>query len=308
MSQGIASILSTASDTAKMRLQAGNGEEVDSEVIQQFEALFLQQMLKSMRTASLAEGLFQSDQSEFYRDMYDQQIATDLAKQELLGIANLINRQLGRAPAHANHDIASIDMNQADASKIDLSNLTGFVNKLTNTVNEQAVNQVQDIDKVRPLAFKPETPHEFFEVAYRYAQAPAEKLGVDPKVLVAIAALETGWGDHVPHGNSGSSNNYFGIKADSRWQGEQVGSQTLEFEQGTFKELTQSFRVYDSLKESFNDYADFLLSNDRYSYALEFAHDTKRFLQEIQNAGYATDPQYANKILNVLSNKVFASE
>lgn len=308
MGQGIASILSTASDTANLRLQAGNGGEVDSEVIQQFEALFLQQMLKSMRTASLAEGLFQSDQSEFYRDMYDQQVATDLAKQELLGIANLINRQLGRAPTQASHDIASIDMNQANASKIDLSNLSGFVNKLTNSVNEQVLTQQQNIDEVRPLAFKPETPNEFFEVAYRYAQAPAEKLGLDPKVLVAIAALETGWGGHVPHDKSGSSNNYFGIKADSRWQGEQVGSQTLEFEQGTFKELTQSFRVYDSLKESFNDYADFLLTNDRYSYALEFAHDTKRFLQEIQNAGYATDPQYANKILNVLSNKVFASD
>jgi len=324
MSQGIASILSTASDTANLRLQAGSGGEVDSEIIQQFEALFLQQMLKSMRTASLAEGLFQSDQSEFYRDMYDQQIATDLAKKELLGIANIINRQLGTGATHASHDgetinhakgmpidhgdIASININKADVSKIDLSNLTGFVDKLTSSVNEQVVNQKQDIDKVRPLAFKPETPNEFFEVAYRYAQAPAEKLGVDPKVLVAIAALETGWGDHVPHDNSGSSNNYFGIKADSRWQGEQVGSQTLEFEQGTFKELTQSFRVYDSLKESFNDYADFLMSNDRYSYALEFAHDTKRFLQEIQNAGYATDPQYANKILNVLSNKVFASD
>ena len=96
MSQGIASILSTSSDTAALRLQASQNDQVDDEVIQQFEALFLQQMLKSMRTASLAEGLFQSEQSEFYRDMYDQQIAADLAEKQLLGIAQIINRQLGR--------------------------------------------------------------------------------------------------------------------------------------------------------------------------------------------------------------------
>ena len=70
--------------------------------------------------------------------------------------------------------------------------------------------------------------------------------------------------------------------------------------------MKQSFRAYESLKDSFNDYAEFLLGNDRYSHALEFASDTKRFLNEIQNAGYATDPNYANKIMNVLNNKAFS--
>ena len=92
----------------------------------------------------------------------------------------------------------------------------------------------QPIDKSQPLAFKPETPNEFVEVAYRYAQEPAQKLGLDPQVLVAIAALETGWGNHVPKDVNGSSNNYFGIKADSRWQGDHVNSNTLEFEARCF--------------------------------------------------------------------------
>ena len=325
MSQGIASILSTASDTARLRLQAGADGEVDSEVIQQFEALFLQQMLKSMRTASLAEGLFQSDQSEFYRDMYDQQIATDLANKELLGIAQIINRQLGRAPAaeinpeaqQSSESLQGIELDRNDLTPInvtkqtattnaDLSRLDSFIDNLSKSIHQSSIDQSASSENIRPLAFKPESPNEFVEVAYRYAQEPAKKLGVDPQVLVAIAALETGWGNHVPKDNSGSSNNYFGIKADGRWHGEQVGSQTLEFEQGTFKEMKQSFRAYESVKDSFNDYAEFLLGNDRYSYALEFANDTKRFLNEIQNAGYATDPNYANKIMNVLNNKAFS--
>lgn len=330
MSQGIASILSTASDTARLRMQAGTGtEQVNDEVIQQFEALFLQQMLKSMRTASLAEGLFQSDQSDFYRDMYDQQIASDLASKELLGVAQIINRQLGNSnlaeegsDEQHKQSLQSLSLNQqlldnhkanteasselADLSQIELSRLDTFIENLSKSVVEKSNHQIQPAENIRPLAFKPQSPNEFVDVATRFAQQPAEKLGVDPQVLVAIAALETGWGNHVPHGESGSSNNYFGIKADSRWDGNQVGSKTLEFEQGTFKQIEQSFRVYETLKESFNDYAEFLLSNDRYSHALEFAHDTKRFLQEIQNAGYATDPDYADKILNVLTNSAFS--
>ena len=323
MTQGIASILSTSADTARLRLQAGNGEQVDNEIMQQFEALFLQQMLKSMRTASLAEGLFQSDQSEFYRDMYDQQIATELASKELLGIAQVINRQLGKVPTDQGNvyretniygeamlldrdKMTTVDKEYSDKSSVDISRLSNFIEDLSVSIQEQPKVEYQAIEKSKPLAFIPETPNEFVDTAYHFAHAPAEKLGVDPKVLVAIAALETGWGNHVPKDDNGSSNNYFGIKADSRWQGDQVNSKTLEFESGAFNEVKQPFRAYNTMKEPFNDYADFLLSNDRYAYALEFANDTKRFLTEIQNAGYATDPNYANKIMNVLGNKAFS--
>ncbi|MFK7795415.1 MAG: flagellar assembly peptidoglycan hydrolase FlgJ [Gammaproteobacteria bacterium] len=330
MSDGIASLLSTASDTARLRLQAGNGEQqVDDEIFQQFEALFLQQMLKSMRTASLSEGMFQSEQSEFYRDMYDQQIAADLAKQEVLGIANILNRQLGGNTSEqtsADHqDIKETSFDELIANGVnlvgnkinsvagvqELDSLNNYIDKLsTNLQTDSNVDAstvaVNEIKQVRPLAFKPETPNEFVELAYEYAKEPAERLGVNAEVLVAIAALETGWGNHVPKDAGGSSNNYFGIKADSRWDGDHVGSQTLEFVGDAFDEIKQSFRAYDSLKESFDDYAAFLLSNDRYSYALEFAGDAKKFLSEIQNAGYATDPNYANKILNVLDNKAFS--
>lgn len=331
MSEAIASILSTASDTARLRLQASNGEqEVDDEVLQQFEALFLQQMLKSMRTASLSDGLFQSEQSDFYRDMYDQQIAADLAKKEVLGISQIINRQLGGSTAteSGSDDISAqaIPFEELSSKGIEvpenlfkqqnvaheLPELSELVDRLSTGLGKINIGEaysdsvVTNDQPARPLAFKPETPDEFVDVAYEYAQSPAQRLGVDAEVLVAIAALETGWGNHLPQDANGNSNNYFGIKADERWQGDSVGSNTLEFEQGSFNQLKQSFRAYDSLKESFDDFADFILGNERYSQAVEVSHDTKKFLHEIQNAGYATDPKYADKILNVLSNKAFS--
>lgn len=316
----IASILSTSSDTSRLRLLAGNGDEnVNDEVLQQFEALFLQQMLKSMRTASLSDGMFQSEQTEFYRDMYDQQIAADLAQKEVLGISQLINRQLGgREQIETPNESADItSINIADIKRIphvdvkagsddkQLQGVESLVQRFISEIHDVENKRVEELDVVRPLAFKPETPDQFVDYAYEFSHKPAKELGVDAEVIIAIAALETGWGKHLPTDNGGSSNNYFGIKADDRWSGNYVTSQTLEFEENTFNELKQSFRAYDNLKESFNDFADFILGNERYAQALEFAHDTKRFLHEIQNAGYATDPKYADKILNVLNNKAF---
>ena len=335
MSEAIASILSSSSDTARMRLLASNGDEsVNDEVLRQFEALFLQQMLKSMRTASLGEGLFQSDQSEFYRDMYDQQIATDLASKEIVGIANLINRQLGLNQQEANtlsdgekvnsttratvteqlHPVQSANLkpfgdNDFNNTKSNILSDKKNINPILDvvkTIDDSKTEHAQVVQpSVRPLAFKPNSPQEFVDYAYAYSQPAAKRLGVDADVIIAIAALETGWGNHLPTDDSGSSNNYFGIKADGRWYGEKVQSETLEFERGVFNKLQQPFRAYQNLGESFNDFAEFVLGNERYSKAVEFAHDTVRFLQEIQKAGYATDPKYADKILNVLNNKAF---
>lgn len=335
MSEAIASILSSSSDTARMRLLAGNGnEKLDAEVLQQFEALFLQQMLKSMRTASLGNGMFQSEQMEFYRDMYDQQIATDLAAKEVLGISQLINRQLGLGEID-NNVVENETITQVKNPVVEADVSASSVNIPENNVNDPAkASEFQSIappqvatifekkssldglseirlqpfqvESARPLAFKPESPQDFVDYAYEFAKPAAKRLGVDANVIIAIAALETGWGTHLPSDGESVSNNYFGIKADSRWQGPAVDSETLEFADGVFNKLKQSFRAYQNLGDSFNDFAEFLIGNERYSKALEFAGDAKQFLQEIQNAGYATDPKYADKILNVLNSEAFS--
>lgn len=337
MSEAIASILSTSSDTARMRLLAGNGDEsVNDEVLQQFEALFLQQMLKSMRTASLGNGLFQSDQTEFYRDMYDQQIATDLAAKEVLGVSQLINRQLGLGESvenvgeqdnvaeikntftqvtspTSNGNLVALQENEnsaASVAQIDTPSQVASVLERDSSIDGLSEIRLQPIETPqtvpRPFAFKPESPQEFVDYAYKFSQPAAQRLGVDAEVIIAIAALETGWGTHTPADGESISNNYFGIKADSRWQGPAVDSETLEFADGVFDKLKQSFRAYQDLSDSFNDFAEFLLGNERYEKALGYAHDAKQFLHEIQRAGYATDPKYADKVLSVLKSEAFA--
>ncbi len=134
-----------------------------------------------------------------------------------------------------------------------------------------------------------------------HAVAAGGKLGVDPAVLVAQSALETGWGKRVVQtGEGGSSYNLFGIKADSGWNGAAAAARSLEFRDGVAELQKSSFRVYDSLANSFDDYVNFLQSNPRYQQALAKVADNKQFLTELQEAGYATDPRYADKIMGIV--------
>jgi flagellar protein FlgJ len=136
-----------------------------------------------------------------------------------------------------------------------------------------------------------------------HAQRAAGELGVSPQALVAQAALETGWGRAVIQHNDGrSSHNLFGIKADARWGGEQVHVSSLEYVDGTVVRQRAAFRAYDSYADSFSDYVDFLKSNPRYGNALNHAHDPVAFTQALQRAGYATDPEYAQKIQGILGS------
>ena len=132
-------------------------------------------------------------------------------------------------------------------------------------------------------------------------------MGIDPAVLVAQSALETGWGKKVIQADQGSSFNLFGIKADGRWDGKAATVSTVEFRDGLAVLEKASFRAYDSLSGSFNDYVDFLKSNPRYQQALDKVSDNKEFLAELQDAGYATDPKYAEKILGILGRNNYSS-
>ena len=148
-----------------------------------------------------------------------------------------------------------------------------------------------------------ESPEQFVEAILPHAREAAQKLGVSPKVLVAQSALETGWGKHVPHDGSGrASNNFFGIKADRSWDGERQVHGTLEFESGSLVRRQAAFREYDSMAGSFNDFARFIQDNPRYGQALEARHDPEQFARELQQAGYATDPKYADKLISIMNS------
>ena len=150
-----------------------------------------------------------------------------------------------------------------------------------------------------------ESPEQFVQSLFPLAQQVASEIGIDPSVLVAQAALETGWGKYMPTNTDGSSSfNLFGIKADSRWDGESSVVNTLEFKNGVAAREKAAFRAYGSYQESLQDYVSFVSGNPRYQPALEKVSDGPAYLEQLQLAGYATDPEYAQKIAGILTGDV----
>ena len=270
---------------ASLRGRAKNDPNaVLREVAGQFEALFLEQVLKSMRSASIGEGLFDSQQSEMFEEMYDKQLAKDLSSSGGgIGLADMLVRQLG-----------------GEAGAVHSPDRTLAVRRAIQPPAESAPSLPPVA--AREDGWRPESPEAFIQDLWPRAQGAAAELGVAPEVLVAQAALETGWGRSVSRGADGaSSHNLFNIKADHRWDGDRVTISTLEYRDGVAVRERADFRAYGSFEESFDDYVAFLRSNPRYTEALASAHDPQAYVQGLQEAGYATDPNYAKKIGSILA-------
>jgi flagellar protein FlgJ len=244
------------------------------EAAKQFESLFTQMLLKSMRDANRSFGedsLFGSSQGDFYQDMFDDQIALHLSKGKGLGLADMLVQQLTQAGMVKSSEASTQTQSGAPTQKI------------SSSVDHQPLTKSKE-DFVRMML-----PH---------AQRAGQALGIDPSALVAQAALETGWGRAVPSQASGSSSfNLFGIKAGSNWNGETVQVPTLEFEDGVPVRKVERFRAYNSPAESFNDYARLIGGNPRYENARGTGGDVATFASALQEGGYATDPNYAQKVV-----------
>ena len=221
-----------------------------SEAAIQFESLFIGEMLKAARQASFGDGIFDSQQTQQYLAMLDQQVALEMARSGGYGFGEQIVRgveQLNRA---------------------------GYTD---------SGNFIADV-----------WPH---------ARAAGERLGVDPELLVAQAALETGWGESVMRRPDGRpSFNFFGIKADPQWRGDRVLKQTLEFRDGVAQKTTEPFRAYSSVADGFADYVRLIGNSARYGEARAVSSDPTNYAQALQRAGYATDPNYANKLLDIFAS------
>lgn len=250
-----------------LRVRAGSDAQGSlREVAQQFEAIFTQMMLKSMRAASLGDGLLDSPAVDTYLSMFDQQIALDLARSGRgLGIAAMLERQLGGdAGLAANMPAASRAV--AAPARVAIA----------------------------------ESPVAFVEALLPAARAAAERLGVSVRAVLAQAALETGWGQQVPAGQDGKpSFNLFGIKAGDAWRGPRVSHSTLEFEAGIPVRRQVSFRAYASVAESVSDYVALLASHPRYAGVGGHGESVSEFANALQQAGYATDPAYAEKLVAI---------
>ncbi|MEL0037069.1 MAG: flagellar assembly peptidoglycan hydrolase FlgJ [Gammaproteobacteria bacterium] len=321
---------------SKLRSQ-GDSKEAITEAAKQFESVFFAMMMKSMRDASKAiidKPFFDSPSLDLFQDMYDKQISLDMSDQtgSRLGLADILVEQLtrGRDFEGASTEDPSNDKSAAavengsfrrtTAAQPVLSSLSPTANSketdntaATKVSDETSLNEPElhigtfngpeSLVAVAPTEMKGidfSSPAAFVSSLLPIAKQYAQKLKVDPKVLLAQAALETGWGKHVMRTIDGiSSNNLFGIKADRSWQGDSTSVNTLEFEDGQLLQTKAAFRSYNSHEESFKDYVEFLNNSSRYQKALTASENAKDYLSELQSAGYATDPNYADKIYQI---------
>jgi len=304
MSIELAQVYTDFSGLEALKTQARDDRKsaVD-EVSRQFESLFVQMMLKSMRQASFGGGLLESNNSEFYRDMYDQQLAVEMSRQRGIGLADVISRQLGGEGGNA-----AAGRNVEDyLAKPMLRIAPGeSAQKSAHAVPPAAAAEAS---VARAPGSGPDgTPEGFIEALWPAAEKAAAQLGLPPQALLAQAALETGWGKHVMSRPDGSSShNLFGIKADGRWDGERVRVSTLEYQDGVALRTRADFRSYDSWEDSFQDYVRFVQDNPRYREAIRSTADVPRYFEQLQKAGYATDPAYASKINRILDGEYFAA-
>ena len=292
----------------EMRAQARVDPQASlQKVAKQFEGIFIQMMLKSMRDASMGDDIFDSDQSQLYRDMFDKQIALDMANSKGIGIADSLVRQLGRNTPDDKVNNASISKNSQSEQILGGRRLPPMQVRMTE-IDQGIILPLSSVElaPIKPLTGKVKfnTPEEFTNHIMPYAIKAAKELGVSPLVLVSQAALETGWGKSITHAHDGSSSfNLFNIKADSRWNGDRIIKSTLEYDNGIAKYEKSSFRAYDSYADSFDDYVNFLRTNHRYDDALRHGGNDKLFIKDLHKAGYATDPNYSNKILDILKRE-----
>jgi flagellar protein FlgJ len=341
-------------------------------VAQEFESLFLGEMLKSMRSANdvlAKDNPLNTETTKQYQSMYDQQLSVTLSKEGGgIGLQDVLMRQLSKTKgvaraganpfAHADNSLnkplgasrdASADAKAATGtgshndmallnqrrlslpSKLADRLVAGIVpsaaaeagaatgsknlinvpasapvNSIANTVRSGA--SVEGSSLAKSVAQPPLAPakrafgssDEFIATMLPMAEKAAARIGVDPKVLVAQAALETGWGKSIMRADDGSSShNLFGIKATGNWKGDNARAITSEFRNGQMVKETADFRSYGSYEDSFHDLVSLLQNNDRYQGVVKAADNPEQFVKELQKAGYATDPNYASKISSI---------
>lgn len=342
-------------------------------VAQEFESLFLNEMLKSVRSATdvlAKDNPLNTETTKQYQQMYDQQLAVSLSREGGgIGLQDVLMRQLSKQkgssvntspfprvdieqrslwaskvaePARsgdtshqARNDVAALNSRRlalpgkltdrllagivpsADAAAV--STHTAALPQRTSAATDAVVKGDWEPARTfaapgsmqiygRAVAQPPLAPakkafassDDFVATMLPMAEQAAKRIGIDPRYLVAQAALETGWGKSVMRSaDGGSSHNLFGIKATGNWQGDSARAITSEFRDGQFVKETAAFRSYDSYQDSFHDLVSLLQNNARYQEAVKSADNPEQFVRELQKAGYATDPNYASKISQI---------
>lgn len=255
---------------------------------QQFETYFLQMMLRSMRETLSQDGLFDSQETRSFTEMFDQQLSQTVAQGKGIGLADVLIAQIERSlPKPAGQTAFEVRPVNYDLPPI---------GKVSSPDNSATLDGLQ---KNAPAG-----SNVFVQQMWSYATDAAKKLGVPTQSVLAQAALESGWGKKTLKAESGAdSYNLFNIKAGSNWTGQVVSKEVVEYKSGLAVKSIEKFRVYDSYEESFADYARLISSSPRYTGVLN--QDAQGFATGLQQSGYATDPSYAGKIMRLMNSPAF---
>lgn len=291
----------------KLRASKPDDKAALTKAAKHFESIFTQMLVTSMRKASEvleSDSVFNSQTSKFYRDMQDKQMVSNIAAQGGLGLTDMIVKQLsGSGEDYKPASILRPDAGLNGMGRVHSAQQNVQQDDKQERVKTSSAQNKTDNDKGSIF----DSPANFVKSLLPAAKKALQGTPIQPLMLVAQAALETGWGQKVIKKTDGNSSfNLFGIKADSRWQGEKANVQTLEYRDGVAKKENAFFRAYNSLEDSVKDYVDFLSSDSRYSQALQNGKDPAKYFESLQSAGYATDPEYAKKIVKILNSDYFA--
>lgn len=286
-----------AQSVGKLRLQSKQDPEAALKAVaQQFEGIFMNMMLKSMREATPKDGMLDSEQGNLYTQLFDQQLAQKLSTGKGLGVADMLVRQLTRSGlVAANHNQEKM----APSSIVPEQLKQNQLKQIDEPVPPQ--RWTERVESATP-AFK--TPKEFVDKLWPHAVEASKALGIPAHFLLGQAALESGWGKRAIRGQDGQDSlNLFGIKAGAKWGGEVATAATTEYVNGVSQARREGFRAYASYAESFRDYAALLKSSPRYQGVLGQDVNAEGFARAMQQAGYATDPMYASKLARVVNGE-----
>jgi flagellar protein FlgJ len=282
---------------------------------QQFDAVFTQMMLKSMREATPQDGPFDSHDSATFTSMMDQQLSQQMS-QKGIGVADAMLKQLMR-----NQGLQVGGASGAAGGLGGMANALGggggdegqsaALNALAKAYgNAQANGQLAmgrgysaNSALTPPIKGDGSSPKidAFVDKLAQPAQAASAATGIPARFIIGQAALESGWGkSEIKKADGSTSHNVFGIKATKDWTGKTVSTVTTEYVNGKPQRTVEKFRAYDSYQEAMTDYASVLKGNPRYAQVINSAHDVNGFANGMQRAGYATDPHYAKKLLSIM--------
>lgn len=274
------------------------------EVAKQFESMMVRMMMKSMRDANAMfakDNFLSSPQLDMYQQMYDDQMALTLSKGKGLGLRESMIRQLQKnfGEEAVKTEPQSFTMQSRNIASIQ----EPVKSTLISSTPALSVTETTETRNVKTETVRLDgSPVDFINKLYDAAKKAADKLAVSPAVLLAQSALETGWGNKITQDTQGNSSfNLFNIKAGSEWQGKVVSVSTLEYKDAVPVREQANFRAYESIQQSFDDYVEFVSGRERYKKALQ-ANSGEAYISELAAAGYATDPNYADKVLAVVNS------